>query len=159
MDIASVSPPVSAAPDSQPQMYQFQAAPQDRGAAANGISRPDNAATPVDRKMDRDPAFTGTTGPRVGDGLLRDFSRFAGMMQSIEPKRDARFPGMRGKSEMRGRIGDGPSKGSSAADAADSAVEKGLADMQRAAEYASYLSAMAVIVQNGVSGLKRLQQG
>jgi hypothetical protein len=143
-------------------MYQFQATSQERGSPANAAASataPDSAAIPADRQTDGAPTLANKTGPRVGDGLLRDFSRFAGMMQSLEPRRDARSPGMRGKSDMRGRIGDGVTKDSPAAAALDPVLDKGLADLQRTGEYAAYLGAMVVIVQNGVSGLKRLQQG
>jgi hypothetical protein len=163
MDIASISPPLATSPDTQPQMYQFQSQMLERGNSDIASARSGNSRVSGDGDTGLDLKLTGTQERKVGDGLLRDFSRFASMMQSIEPRRAGLATGMRGQGPSGtgggGRIGDGPSGPRSSADLAEAAIERGLSDMQRTAEYASYLGAMAVIVQNGVSGLKRLQQG
>jgi hypothetical protein len=155
MDIASLGAPVAASPDSQPQMYQFQSQMLERGVSPDQAARSGEAKIQSEMDMGLDLKVRGPQDRKVGDGLLRDFSRFASMMQSIEPKRGA----LAGGQGPAGRIGDGPSGAKTTAEAGEAAIERGLADMQRTAEYASYLGAMAVIVQNGVSGLKRLQQG
>jgi hypothetical protein len=155
---ADISIAASALPQSQPQMYQPQPAPADRGHAAGDQSRFDSQFMTVDHEMGRDLKLSNANGPRVGDGLLRDFSRFSGMMQSLEQKRDIRASSLRA-SPNRERVGDGAVSENPASAGQSPGIENAIADYRRAAEYAAYLSAMAVIVQNSVSGLKRLQQG
>jgi hypothetical protein len=146
----------TALPQSQPQMYQFQ--PADRGQSAGDQSRVDSPFMMAERDIGRDLKLSNANGPRVGEGLLRDFSRFSGMMQNLESKRDIRSASLRASSG-RERMGDGAVPASPAGTGQSPAMETAIADYRRAAEYAAYLSAMAVVVQNSVSGLKRLQQG
>jgi hypothetical protein len=153
----------AALPQSQQQMYQFQPVAADRGQAAGDQARFDSQFMMADREVGRDLKLSNANGPRVGDGLLRDFSRFSGMMQSLEPKRDIRSASLRaprgdGRTGDR-RMGDGAAAMAPNPASQSPGVDKAIADYRRAAEYAAYLSAMAVAVQSGVSGLKRLQQG
>ncbi|MGL4728796.1 MAG: hypothetical protein ACRCWO_08560 [Bosea sp. (in: a-proteobacteria)] len=148
-----------AQPQDQRQMYQFQSLATERGHSGADQSRVDSQFMTVDREIGRDLKLSTANGPRVGDGLLRDFSRFGNMMVSLESSRDARSASL--KTQQRAnRERTGEDGGSSATtQTGPSAFDNAIADYRRAAEYAAYLSAMAVIVQNGVSSIKRLQQG
>jgi hypothetical protein len=149
----------TAMPQDQPQMYQFQSLLTERSGSVADQSRVDSQSMSVDREIGRDLKFSSANGPRVGDGLVRDLARFSNMMASLESTRDARTASLRSQQRPR-RAATGDAAGSSARpQTAPSSFDDAIADYRRAAEYAAYLSAMAVIVQNGVSSIKRLQQG